>query len=404
MKRIALSLLTTSILIFSGCQGTKPKPVVPTSHQVTFIESSSSAEVMLRAKGIGNSIESANIDAQRAAIWFVLFGGDNPLLQTAKERNAFKKVQKEFYKNSMNYISYDSGIKSKQKNNSKYYIEHIYRVNVALLKEDLIEKKVLKETQELLGDDTSLPQIAIVLNSNNSVDKIAVGTISEYLQDRDFDVEKLTNGSVDKIFLKVAQNISVDPMAAQMYANALSSGSDIYITSSIDKASRYVAGNKVLKASITLSAYYTATNKEIGATTGYSQERVVSSFAPVVAEATNDAINKLTNQINKSWKREAKRGKYYKVIVTTPQNMVREVDTPIYKALKESCKRVRPNKAINNIFDYTLQCKNIDNFKDLEMAIEANYKGPGRVFQDVAKGSFLILKIADSESENIEIE
>jgi len=392
------------IITMSGCGGSaKVKKIssIPTSHQVTFIESSSSAEVMVRATGIGRSISSAHKDASRAAIWFVLKGGDTPILQTAQEKKKFLKVEQEIYKNALSYITYDSGIKSKEKNSGKYYLSYVFKVNIALLKEFLVEKKIIKETQEL-ANGLELPQISVISKSKNPDVIYAQTTLSEYLQDRDFDVTRLSNNGVDKIFLKIAQNISVDPMAAQMYANALSSGSDIYITVHISKSSRKIGVDYVKKASVALKAYYTATNKEIGATTGYSQERVVSSYSSVIAEATNDASNKLLNQIQRSWKREAKKGKAFKVIITT--DMAREVKAPIYKAMKSSCKKVKPNKMINNILDYTLRCKNIENYQDLEMEISKNYNGPAEIFLDAAKGSFLIFKISNSQDDEIEIE
>ena len=406
-----LSLLF--VIVFAGCGGTSPSApasttprlIEPTSHQVTFIESSSSAEIMVKARGIGSSISSAHTDAQRAAVWFALNGGDNPILQNSQEKQAFATVQNDVFSHSSAYISYESGIKGKQKSAGMYNVDYVFRVNIAMLKEYLISKNIIKETQDLLGD-ADLPVIAVVATNESDNDfQQGVSVVSEYLQDRDFEVKRLTGGSIDKIFLNIAKNMSsADPAAVQMYAAALSSGSDIYIKVNVTKGTRKVGLDSVKKASVTLHAYYTATGKEIGATTGYSPERVVSTYSSIVAEATNDAANKLLSQIQKSWKREAKRGKAYRVIVTTPQDMVRKVRNPVYKALKTTCKKVVPNQSISNILDYTLKCKDVSNFQDLEMSIAENYAGPGQVFQDIGKGALLIIKVANSEDDAIEIE
>lgn len=397
--RIVTILFFTFIFVGCGSSTPKPAPIFPLSHEVTFIESSSSAEVMLRAKGEGFTIADAKKDAQKAALWFVLNGGDTPMLQTSGERKAFKAVRKEFYQGVQKYITYSSGIKSKQKSHSIYSLEYVLRLNSAILKEDLIAKHILKPTEEIL-DGLSLPTIAVVAQDKDS--KVASNVVSSYLHDKDFEVLRIAQA--DKVFLKVAQNISVDPIAAQMYASALSSGSDIYIRAVAQTSSRVVASKELKKASVLLSAYYTASGKEIASVTTYSQERVVNSFASVIAEASNDGANRLLAQIQNSWKKEANKGKIYKVIVTTSEDMVREVDMPLYRALKKTCTKVIPNKMINNIFDYTLQCKNISNFKELEMQIADNYAGAGQLFTEAAKGAFLVLKIANSESDEIEIE
>lgn len=416
-KIIAASIFLS--LLFSGCGGAKASPsnktdyksdskpqyrsFGPKSHQATFIESSSSSEIMIRVTGMGNSMKEASKDAKLVAVWFALSNGNNPILQTPAEKNSFKAVGYDIYKNSSKYITHSSGIKGKRKNAGKYLLDYVIRVDIASIKSDLIEKGVLKETAELLGD-LDLPEIAVVLKSKKDVESNkAVNVISEYLSDRDFEVKHLDGNEAGKMFLKIAQSISNDPVAIELYAKAISSGSDIYITLEVDKSSRDIGGNEVKKASVSAHAYYTASGKEIAATSGYSQERVVSSYSSVIAEATNDAANKLLSQIQKSWKKEAKRGKSYKVIVTTPNNMVRKVEAPLYKALKATCK-AKPKQSIGNIFDYILQCKDIANYMDLEMEIKGNYAGPGQVFKEAAKGAFIVLKIANSEEEEIEIE
>ena len=399
--KILLSFALGFLLI--GCGGSKPKPapLLPLSHQVTFIESSSSAEVMLRAQGEGEKLSYAKIDAKKAALWFVLFGGDNPMLQTLEEKDAFKGIEKEFYKRVNSFITYDSGIKSKKKSGEIYYVEHVLRVNVAMLREYLEQKNILKPIEEIL-DRTPMPTIALMAKGSEA--QIGANVISSYLHDKDFEVLRVDKSSAGKVFFKVAQNISVDPIAAEMYASALSSGSDVYIRINAQTSSRTLASKELKKASVTLYAYYTASAKEIAAVNAYSEERVVSSYDSLIAEAANDGANKLLSQIQKSWKKESKRGKYFKVIATTSEEMVRDVDLPLYKALKKSCESVKPNNFIGNIFDYTLQCKDITNFKELEMNIISHYIGAGEIRSEAAKGSFLILKIANSESDEIEIE
>lgn len=403
-KNISIILILT---LLSGCGGTKPKipkTHLPLSHQATFIESSSSSEVLIHSIGLGSSLQEANLDAGRAAIWFVLYGGDTPILQTLNEKQKFKIIEEKIFKNINQFITYDSGIKSKEKNNNQYKLAHVFKINIALLKDLLIKYKVLHPLDKLM-ENSELPHIAII-NHNKKNKNIAysVGVISEYLLDRDFDVQKILSQNQDKIFLQIAKNLNADPLATQMYADALSSGSDIYINIKISTSQKNLGPDVIKKASVILSAYYTASNQEIGSTIGYSQERVNSDFTTLVAEASHDAANKLLNQIQKSWKKELQKGKAYKIIITTENTLIKQVRRPIYKMLKQSCSKVIPNKTIENIFDYTLHCKNIENYQDLEIKLSDNYTGPGELSLQNAKGSLLMLNITTPENDNIEIE
>jgi len=404
MKKLVITSVAVAILMV-GCGGgkPKPKPIAPSSHQATFVESYSSAEITIRANGIGEDVKSASKDASLAAIWFALNGGDNPLLQLPKEKNAFSMVAEDFYKNANKYISYDGGIKSKKKEGGEYKIAKVFRINVAMLKNDLASQGIIK-TIDGMSEDVMLPIIAVIPKDksikNDPAYDILTSAISEYLQDRDYEVKVLnTNKKTDKLISSaLALSGNFDPMTAA----AVEIGSDIYLQVSLEKTSRNVAGQKVQKASVSIKAFYTATNKQVGASTGFSQERVVSSFGALAQEGANDAANKVLDQIKKSWKKEIKRGKPFRVVAST--NLGSSVDDALNDALRSTCKQVRRNAAGKTSFDFTLNCKGIQDAYELNKKIKENYKGAGQIFKELDSGSMLIIKIANSEEDEIVIE
>ncbi len=396
------SLLIVSFFI-AGCKEAPQPAVVPNSHQATFVESFSTAEVTIRATGYGSSIALASQDAKLAALWFVLNGGDNPLLQLPKEKKSFANVQQEFYKNVNNYISYESGIKSKRVEDKTYKIAKVLRVNIALLKNDLASKGIITTVDEIAGE-MMLPTIAVVPKDpsflqDRSYD-ILTGAISEYLQDRDYEVKVVDgNKKTNKLIISaLTLSGNFDPMAAA----ATEIGSDIYIQTSLEKTSRDMSGQKVQKAAVSLKAFYTATGKQVGASTGFSQERVVSSFGALAQEAANDAANKVLDQIKKSWKKELKKGRSFRVVAST--DLGNGVDDALNDTLRSICKNVRRNAVGKTSFDFTLNCNKIQDGYELYKKIKANYKGAGQIFKELDAGSMLILKVANSKDGEIVIE
>ena len=400
-------LAVTVAVVFTACGGgTKvPEPSAPKSHQAGLIESQSATEVLVRATGIGATMGQALSDSRMTSLWFVLLGGNNPMLQTPKEKNLFEMYSEEFYKNASKYIAYQSGPKSKKVVAGQLHVAQLLRINSGMLREDLVAKGVLTSV-DAMSDALGTISVAVIPKDkelwNDTHYLAAVDVVSEYLQDRNFEVTVLkANKKTNKIINKAAAlSGNIDPM----YALAMQTGADIYIRVNLDKSSRKVAGSEVRKASVSMAAFYTATAKQVGASTGYSPERVVSSYTSITQEATNDATEKVLGQIQKSWKREMKKGKYFKVVITTSEGLGKEVDRPMYRALKRTCKRVKRNGASSSMFDYTLQCLDVEDSMALLDKIEGNYDGSGSVFREMDAGSLLVLKVANSQDDEIIIE
>ena len=98
---------------------------LPVSKQATLVETVSSSEVMIEATGIykgkGKSdrkkkkdvekkgMSGAAMDAKKSAVYFVLFGGTDPLLSTVDEQQKFGAHEGFFFNkdNVSNYITYE---------------------------------------------------------------------------------------------------------------------------------------------------------------------------------------------------------------------------------------------------------------------------------------------------------
>ena len=100
-----MKILTIILTIFTALWS---KNYFPRSKEASYLETSDPGIVMIRATGIGidkrhkkpkarTLDKSANLDARRAAVWFVLYGGSDPLLRTESSKSLFLDYQKEFF-------------------------------------------------------------------------------------------------------------------------------------------------------------------------------------------------------------------------------------------------------------------------------------------------------------------
>ena len=110
VRRLIYYLLMISFFIGCSTKPKRPASNLPRSHEAVLLEVTSPAEVMVRATGIGvyppgtperqrNRIldRSANIDAERAALWLLLYGGSDPILQTREEKERFQGIAEQFF-------------------------------------------------------------------------------------------------------------------------------------------------------------------------------------------------------------------------------------------------------------------------------------------------------------------
>jgi len=390
------------VIFFNGCFFSKSSPpqksyrklFEPTSHEVTLIESSSSDEVLLNSTGIGEDLSEAIFDSKLASLWFVLKGGNTRLLNSKESLEIFSKHSKKFYQNVDKYITYVSDIKSKKKEHGKYRVRKNYKINVRILKDDLITDRVIKDV-DAIAKMIDFPIISLI-SRNGKVDKnleFVSDTVLSYLSEKGFEAEVVNQDrNINKTVSKsIALSGDIDPL----YLLAVNSGSDIYISINPNISTSQRFGTTFRKASVSLKAFYTVSKKLLASSTGHSQELSTSSNSLILEEATNGAVDKLLSQIIRNWTKESKHGKYFRVILKTE---FLNASKDIYSLFRKYCRKVS-RKAGQTVFNFNVQCKARDSLELLEL-ISENYKGEGKVFREFDTNSLLVIKIGNSEEDD----
>ncbi len=408
MKRKLLLLLLLPLICYS-------QKNLPISREATFIESYSPSEVTIRASGIGKNNTQAELDGRRAAVWYVLIGATDAILQTPEEKKAFESVQDEIFdeRNIAKYISfetteYESRVKLAD---GRIKITKYYRVNKKLLTEDLVAKNIIKPKEEIT-EAIGLPFIMVVPEAPKGVSPIdllrsdrllkkGAEVIESYLTARKYDVqvpeqmETLSELAQAQAGLK---GIEED----YAYLLALAIGSDVYITYNVKIERRYVGSTEYRKAVVAARAYETTTARLLGTETGYSGEYAVPEEA-VVEEAMNDAIDKVLSRIMAYWKDDLTRGLQFKLLFRITGNFDEDTHDEILMAtensLKKLCNRTKQNVVTDQTMDYIVWVdpKKYNSplalFRDIRKQIESAV--PVKVKRINANRKLLVLEITE---------
>ena len=401
------------------------KESLPVSRQAKIIESTSPAEILVRATGIGigekrgifDKVTSeelnnnAEYDAEKAAVWYLLLGHQDPILQTEQEKAKFEEIQKEFFKrdNIRKFIVWEAEYfqdRIKLEKN-KLKVTKDFKINTKLLKEYLADRKIIQESLDLISK-VGLPSIMVIparkddtapidLLQNNSNYKIGAEVIQSYLSNRKYEV-----------LLPQQQQVIQEQIAAQFalsgtgedysYLMALSIGSDVYITYNISIESRMLGTTEVKKAIVGCQAYETTTSRLLGTETGYSEERNAPEQV-LIEEAMHSAINTVLSRINAYWKKDINQGLQYKVMVKISQDFTRDNAENIIFALGDLYQNLAKNIKEEGFGDYTYDVRLwIDPEKygtttDLYRAIKQKYQNQGNIERVALTGKLIMLKV-----------
>ena len=411
MKKLIYGFLL-AVLGFSAGYSQKNLPV---SREATFIESYSPTEVTIKASGIGKDNKVAEIDGRRAAIYYVLIGATDPILQTPDERKAFESIQDEIFdeRNIAKYITFESTeYESRVKlADGRVKITKYYRVNKKLLTDDLVARNVIKPKEEIT-EAIGLPFIMVVPETPKGVSPIdllrsdrllkkGAEVIESYLTARKYDVqvpeqmETLSELAQAQAGLKGVEE-------DYAYQLALAIGSDVYITYNVKVEKRYIGSTEYRKAVVAARAYETTTARLLGTETGYSGEYAVPEEA-VVEEAMNDAIDKVLSRIMAYWKDDLTRGLQFKLLFRITGNFDEDTHDEILmateSALKKLCNRTKQNVVTDQTIDYIVWVdpKKYNSplalFRDIRKQIETAV--PVKVKRINANRKLLILEITE---------
>lgn len=411
MRRI-LNLSLIAVFSFTLLYSQKNLPV---SREATFIESYSPTEVVIRASGIGKDNKRAEIDGRKAAIYYVLIGATDPILQTLEEKKAFEAIQDEIFdeKNIPKYITFESTeYESRVKlSDGRVKITKYYRINKKLLIDDLVARNVIKPREEIV-EAVGLPFIMVIPEApkgTNPVDllrtdrllKKGAEVIESYLTARKYDVQ--VPEQMETINELVQAQTGLKGIEEDYaYQLALAIGSDVYITYNVKVDRRYIGSTEYRKAVVAARAYETTTARLLGTETGYSGEYAVPEEA-VVEEAMNDAIDKVLSRIMAYWKDDISRGLQFKLLFRITGNFDEdthdEILTTTEMSLKKLCNRTKQNIVTDQTMDYIVWVdpKKYNSplalYRDIRRQIESAV--PVKVKRVNANRKLLILEITE---------
>jgi len=426
------TIIVTIIIISLVLPGLALASNLPRSQQATLIESVSPSEIAVRATGLGHwekgdgkkkdldnyLLEQALVDARKAAVWFVLFGGADPLLKNAPERTAFTPLQEEFFDitNIQRFIAWEgqdliNRVKREIKKNAEYEltVEKAFKINKQAVQEELSKRGILPAREELaeaLGNPFIMVLPAVkkgenpiaFIQSNQDISH-AAKVIEGYLTARQYDVvvpEQQAALSELAAAQGMIKGLDEDPS----YALALSIGSDVYITYEVTLES---APRNTKKAVVNVRAYETTTARLLGTETGYSPTAQATDKA-LIENALNDAIDKVLARIAEYWKNDMQNGVQYRIIVSLAQGFAPDDVENIQMAFLDAWdkltknQRYKENIVTAQTLDYLVWCdpgqfrQSTRLYQKIKLFIDAAFPA-GKTSQININRKMLLLKV-----------
>jgi hypothetical protein len=230
--------------------------------------------------------------------------------------------------------------------------------------------------------------------------KQGASVIESYLTAKKYQV--IAPDQAEQIFQQQKAQMSLKGKDEDLsYAIALSVGSDIYVTYSVNIETRRVGSSEVRKASVSVRSYETTTARLLGTETGYSEESAAPAAALVEAAITN-ALNNVISRINAYWVDDVKTGLQYKVIINITgqfdEDSKYDLADAVQKSLKKLCSRVKENIVSDKTIDYLVWVSNQDIqspsafFRELRKEFTANFV-KGKLRQVNLNRKLLILAV-----------
>jgi hypothetical protein len=363
---------------------------LPVSREATFIEANGSAEVMVKAKGVGGvrgmwgfdeeqSVKKAEMDAKKAAVYFVVYGGAglDGLLRSDDDKRKFSSIENEFFDDSniSKFIAWEAtGFDSRVKlaGGEKIKIEKQFRINKKAISDQLVDRRIVSSLQDLteeIGMPTlmALPEVKSGQNpleelKSNTVLKQAASVIESHLTAKKYSV--IAPDQAEQIYQQHKAQMSIKGHEEDLsYAIALSVGSDVYVTYTLTIDTRKVGSADVRKASVSVRAFETTTARLLGTETGYSDESAAPATA-LVEMAVSNALNNVLSRVNSYWQDDQKNGLQYKVLVnitgTFNEDQKYDIEDAVQKMLKKLCNKTKQNVVSEKTIDYLVWVSNPD--------------------------------------------
>lgn len=427
MKRVTCVLISLLLIvpIILAAQDNLPE-----SREATLIETTSPTEVMVRATGYGHHDpkglfkkpdpkvmnERAETDAMKAAIYFLLYSSDTPILQTPQEKQAFQGIQPDFFKTDhlRKFITWEnpSYLNRIKVNNTTVKIETSFKINKQAITDELVNQGIVTAREDIT-QKLGLPYIMVLphaeggespldLLANNPQLKKSAEVIESYLTSRHYDVLVPEQVQAINSMQQTAQFMSgmQDDFSYQL---ALSVGSDIYITYTVNISRRKIGNTQVAKASAGVRAYETTTARLLGSETGYSQERPGDEMQ-LIEEAMNNAIDPALSKINSYWKDDLTQGVQYKLVISLGSGFdgdtAEDIAWGIGDILQKITKDYKENVISEKTLDYLIWCdpEKYGRSSNVYRTLKEEYQNdalPGELDREAINRKLLLLTVKE---------
>ena len=179
---------------------------------------------------------------------------------------------------------------------------------------------------------------------------------------------------------------------------ALSVGSDVYITYTIDISEKTVGNTIVKKASVGCRAYETTTARLLGSETGYSPSRNTSD-AVLIEEAMKDAIDKVILRVLNYWEHDLKNGIQYKMVIQVSADFDEDEAEDILFDISDVVDEISKAKKENVFADFTLDLniwcdgEKFNSSTNIYRAMRKKYEGKGRLKKEVITRKLILLQV-----------
>ncbi len=388
------------LLGMAGCVTTpeqpKPHTALAVSKQVTLVEVSGDGRRLYEAWGVGEHIEAAKLDAQRAALWAALYMGEQRLLNTVSAQEKFKPHAQAYYARVQEYVRYLSAPLSKRVDaQDRVHLRFRVAIDVQQLREQLLAEGILADNAQI-NQTIGLPSVVVLPKTPKA--KVAANTLEQYLVGQGFSlVDKKAQDKSASLIEKVARlSGQVDPMF--IFATQL--GADVYIeTDAVVQVIR-VSGIQGAQASVQARAYETASGQLLGSTTGYSEKRVDTLEQALIQEAAHEAADRLTATLLKVWQQQAAQGVWFKLVVGLAPTDAEAQEIQLYEALSSlkptQLKRLRAGA---HSVSYLVRLKNMPDATSLYYTLKKRYVGTGQLRRELESGRLLILRLDEGEGD-----
>lgn len=331
MKRW-LSLLAL-IAVSPMLQMCRPAITGPISKICRYEGAERGESVMLQCQGIGADHTGAVIDAKKAASFYVA----SRILKSAQDRERFGSVERSFYGR---YNSFLNDVRPDKEMRLDDEGRAVVRVRLQVNRNEVV--KFLKDFG-VIKDETpdvkvGKPSVGVVIRwkvktKDPAWNELARNAAAEFLTERGYNAVDTGSGvrkmnALEQRVVK-SQNLPMD----EEYRASLMMGADIMIEVTVWNQSK---GNST-KGAAAVKAFESTTKRLIGSSSAFGEEYPLDNQREfqTMKQAIQSAVERVLDQVNGYWQRDAVAGNRYYVIIAGNLNSTPDLADTISVNLKK---------------------------------------------------------------------